>query len=525
MKKLAPLILLMICQLYVNAQIKREGTYVYVKNDQHQPINGFLWTNSGAFYKGQISFQTKMTETQPKDPKGNPTTGKPIKNYYIKGYSVQGQTFKPEEVFMYGSTEPRYVKDFMRKDRNGALVPSKQDHENFHPGHIIGSDGSKSEGFLAVRTGSSINDHVLFAETMDGPVSVFYQQPEEFHRPFNLKHVIQTINGNQVEHYPTIKGFSKADGMRKAESTTIKMSDGTELTGIAEFASKSWNYGMSVNQLLVFFDGSGLTQTFSPAFGSEIDLVIFGGEEFLAFDDGFYPKNKIMKKLTKSKKNDEQNFQPGYVMFSDGTREDYQIARARKANRGFYTLDQSGVFKAYYGTNKVKYFSQFIDGKEVRYRRIRDRYETWHQPEEDFSYCVNPYPTHVRKGLTKFVQGVTAATVEVVTDELIEASAKQAIKQGGNVRDVMNQAVEMDEGISVNYSDTEGGIYFDEYIIFKKGAPASIVYTKNMDTYISNVVTNCNNFTSLDKKDIKRLGNIDKLDETISFLNANGCAN
>lgn len=525
MKRIIPLIIpILLLSFICNAQIKREGTWVHVKNDQHQPINGFLWTKSGAFYKGTVSFVTKVTETQPTDSKGNKTNGTPTKSYYISGYTIHGQTFKPEEVFMYGSTDERFVQDFMDKDKHGALVPRKKDHENFHAGYIIGSDGSRSDGFVAVRYSSYITDHVLFCKTLESPVSVFYQQPEEFHRPYNLKHVIQTINGKQVEHYPTVKGFAMADGMPKASSGELYLSDGTSLKGRVELSGKSWDYGMSFNELLIYNDGTNLTQTFSPAFGSDIDGVSIDGEEYIAFDNGFYPKDKLMKKLGKSKKDDEKNFQPGYVAFSDGTRQQVQIARARRANRGFYTLDDQGRFRAYYGTKTVDYFTQNIDDREVRYKRIRNRYEVWHQPDQMFSYAVNPYPTHVRKGLTKFVQGVTEATVETVTDELIEAGAKRQIRSGANVMDVAQNAIELDEGLSVDFSDTEGGIYFDEYIIFKKGGPSSIIYTKNIDTYISSIITKCDNFTALDSKEIKRLGNIDKLDETITFLNQNGCA-
>lgn len=514
--------------LYSNnsfSQIKREGTWVYVKNDQHQPINGFVWAKNGAFFKGQISFVTKVTETYPKDRNGNRTSSKPVKKYYIKGYTIAGQTFKPEDVFMYGTTDKRYVKDFMKKNKSGALVPSKNAHENFQKGYLIGSDGSRSDGYVAVVAGNFVTDHVLFCETLDSPVSVFYQRPEEFHRPYNLKHVVQEIDGKTVEHYPTVTGFGMAGNASNAEPAIITLYDGSTLQGKGSLEVKGWNYGMTVKQLLVFYDGKGLTQSFSPAFGSDIQSVKLGAEEYIAFDDGFYPKKKIIKKLTKSKKKDEKNFQPGYIAFKDGSRKELKIARARKANRGFYTLSDDGVFRAYYGDSNVKYFTQNIDGEEIRYRRIRDRYEVWHQPEEDFSYCLNPYPTHVRKGLTKFVAGVTSAAVETVTDELIQASAEKAIMEGGNVKDVVQQAIEMDEGLTVKYNpDTDGGIYFEEYIIFQKGKPgATVVYAKNMDSYITDVVTSCDNFTTLDKKQLRKLGDIDKLDETISFLNQNGC--
>lgn len=518
------LCVLMIFTLGSKAQIKIEGTWVYVKNDQHQPINGFLWTNSGAFYRGQVSFVTSVSETYPTDRNGNRTSQKPIKKYFIKGYTVEGQTFKPEEIFMYGTTDTRTVQDFMKKDKNGALVPSKNAHENFQKGYIIGSDGSRSEGYVAVISGNFVTDHVLFTETLDGSVSVFYQQPVEFHWPYNLKHIFQEIDGKIVEHYPTVNGFAMRGNMAKAETAEITMFDGSVLKGKGELAYKNWDYGMSYNQLLVFDPGSGPIQTFSPMLGSEIQSVKLGKEEYLAFDNGFYPSEKLIKKLTRSKKNDEKNFQPGYVMFKDGRSEELQIARARKANRGFYTLDDKGHFRAYYGDKNVQYFTQNFGGEEIRYKRVKNRYEVWHQPEGDFSYCINPYPTHVRKGLTKFVAGVTEATVEVVTDELIEAAANQAIREGGNVRDVVKNAMEMDEGLSVSYSDNDGGIYFDEYIIFQKGKPGgSVVYKKNMDGYITSIVTQCDNFTSLDKKDLSRLGDIDKLDETIRFLNANGC--
>lgn len=508
------------------SQIKREGTWVYVKNDQHQPINGFVWTKSGAFFKGQVSFVTKVSETYPKDKNGNRTTSKPVKKYYIRGYTVAGQTFKPEDVFMYGTTDQRFVKDFMRKSKNGALIPSKRAHENFHKGYIIGSDGSRSDGYVAVVAGNYVTDHVLFCETLDDPVSVFYQQPVEFHRPYNLKHIVQEIDGKTVEHFPTVTGFGMAGDMSKAEPAVITLYDGSTIEGKGSLEAKSWDYGMSFKQLLVFNDGKGLTESFSPAFGSDIQSVKLGKDEYIAFDNGFYPKEKLIKKLTKSKKKDEKNFQTGYIAFKDGSKKELRIARARKANRGFYTYNDDGVFRAYYGDSKVKYFTQNINGEEVRYRRIRDRYEVWHQPEADFSYCVNPYPTHVRKGLTKFVAGVTAAAVETVTDEIIEASARQAIKDGGNIKDVAQKAMEMDDGLTATYNPgSEGGIYFDEYLIFQKGKPGgSVVYTKNMDSYITNVVSKCDNFSSLDKKQLRKLGNIDKLDETIVFLNQNGCA-
>jgi hypothetical protein len=415
----------------------------------------------------------------------------------------------------------------MKKSKGGALVPSKKAHENFQEGYLIGSDRSRSDGYVAVRTGNFVTDHVLYCDSLNGPVSVFYQQPEEFHRPYNLNHIVQKIDGKTVEHFPTITGFGMAGDMTNADNTEITLADGSTLTGKGSLELKSWDYGMSYRQLLVFDDGKGLLSTYSPALGSDIQSVKLGKDEYLAFDNGFYPKKKLVKKLTRSKGKDEKNFHPGYIAFKDGSRQELRIARARKANRGFYTLNDDGVFRAYYGDARVRYFTQNIAGEELRYRRIRDRYEVWHQPEADFSYCLNPYPTTVRKGLTKFVAGVTSATVEVITDELIEAAANKAIREGENIKDVAQNAVEMDEGLTVTYNpDTDGGIYFDEYIIFQKGKPgASVVYAKNMDAYITDIITQCDNFTALEKKDIRQLGNIDKLDETISFLNENNCAN
>ena len=511
--------------LAISGQIKSAGTNVYVRSDQHQPINGFIWLNNGAFLKGKVEFVTKVSETYPTDSKGNKST-KPVKNFYIKGYSMNGQTFKPEDVFMYGTTDERFVKDFLKYDKKGAIKPSNTAHENFHKGYIIDSNGNKADGFIAVIASNYVVDHVLFAETMNGPVSVFYQQPQEFHRPYNLRHVVQEVDGAKIEHFPTVSGFAKRGDGKKYKSVSITLPDGTKLSGKGELGYKNWDYGMNYNQLLVFESSPNeLIQSFSPAVGTELHEVIVDGEEYLAFDNGFYPKAKIIKKLTKAKNNDEKNFQPGYIMFNDGTKKELRIARARKVNRGFYTLDGNGQFKAYYGDPKVAYFTQNIDGQEVRYRRIKKRYEVWHQPESDFSYCVNPYPTHIRKGLTKFVQGVTSAAVEIATDELIEAAAEKAIREGGNIRSVVDNAIEMDEGLTVDYSSTEGGIYHDEYIIFMKSGKAWIVYTKNIDEFISSVLTNCDNFSSIEKKNIRQLGNIDKLDETITYLNQNGCSN
>lgn len=514
------------------AQIRFAGTSVYVKSEQHQPIDGFLWLKTGTLIRGEIGFVTKKIVTEPKPPPDRPNStpvGKPTITYKIDGYKAKGQTYAPDEVFMYGAVKDRYVRDFLFYDKKGAIEPSKKDWENFHKGYIINARGEKAEGYVAIRTTGE--DHLLFASSLDGKVSVYYQQPYEFHHPYNLQRAVQVIDGTEVIYVPTLNSYTAVDKIKKPKEGYIVLTDGTKKTGLIEFSYRDYDYKMNYDQLCIFQENGDVqkSESFSPRIGIDLERIVIDGkkgpEEYLSFDKGYFPKDKLINVLMKDSKDEEKNFHPGYIVFMDGSKQTGQIARARIKEKGFYFMDGSGDLRAHIGDKKVNYIAQTIDGKETKYKRVVDRYVTWHHADSKVSYVSNPYPTHVRKGLSNFVGGMASAVAEEVTDAVIEGSAKKAIYDGNaDIMNTIETAVEMDAALDFSYNpSTDGGIYFEEYYILKDGKAKHLVYKKNMDSFVSSVLTGCDNFTTLDKGEINKLGNIGNLDETVVFLNEHGC--
>lgn len=527
--------LLLITISQVTAQVRMPGTGMNIVKDQYQPIDGFLWLKSGERLEGALSFATKVTEEQ-RETGNKSANGAPIyktvKLYSITEFRMNDVVYPPGQVMIYGDNQERIAADFVFRDKKGRPDPSKKEEENFNPGHIIDADGKKHNGYVAVRENGS---YLLFSEEPNGKVRVCLNLDEEAYRLFNVRYAVQQIDGEYIDWMRFDRGFRNMEKFKWSRGF-IDRGDGEKIYGKVSLQSKSYGYGMNAWSTAVFWDEADESIPELLGLNSDQSVEIVGvtgddDQEYLYFDNAFYPKEKLRRNILKNDNKDpEKNFHDGFIQFYDGKQLRGQIARAATKSKGFYYLGEQGEIRAFYGNRKVWYFSQTIDGMEKRFIRIREKYAEWLYFKYPISYFRNPYPTHVRKGLSNFVGGLTQGLTETITDELIEQSANKAAQKSfkknqdlGEVVEIAKSAQKLDEGFTFTYSSDEMGIYFEEYILLFNGQSPLVVYKKNINDLLVRLTKHCDNFMSMTKSDFRELDDIGKFDDTVMYLNEHKC--
>lgn len=499
--------------------VRYAGTLMqFDKKNQYLPIKGFLWLKNGEYITGDLSFKSHAEEV----PTGNTGPGGVPKTktvYYIDIFSINGNEYKYDQVAMYGSEGDRYVKDFCEYDKKGKLKKEKDDEMNFEPGFIMLNDSVKEEGFVAIR------GCVLFAKTLESKVQISYDLNYGFYQPYKIKHAFQNIDGKLIEYFPYYGNYIQAKS-EKWDPAYIITNDNKKINGVGEKKNKSIKYSSKGFTPLWFRPEGKYATTYYPGDIKGVGFID-GSEtkEYLAFDNAFYSKKGLLENVVTMKNNDEEtNFQEGSILFYDGTVLKGKIARVQyNKSSGFYFIDQNNELSAWYGDKNVKCFIQKINGVEKKFIRIGKEYTEWFFPDEKISYFRNPYPTHVREGLTNLVKFVAQEASKQVVKEVTEASVRKNIEKK-NLGKAIDAAVVGDNIYnSIDASQMEGNIYFKEYVILFQDQEPIVVYAKNIKSNVNAWLLSCPDMTKIEQKVINNMENIEYINETIKTLNANGC--
>ncbi len=243
----------------------------------------------------------------------------------------------------------------------------------------------------------------------------------------------------------------------------------------------------------------------------------------------------------------------GKIKFSDGTEAEGELAMmATGTQQEFYTqvrFKSSTGAATIYKAEMIESAIQQIDGKPVRYIKMK---EFLIQVEFDgamFAFYRNPYPTTVNKTATSLAKG--AANVGS------QAAVSEFEKGNGEVDSVINnlsleQLQEVDKELIKRYGGTEEKfneaapdwakkrraaiitrmvglqasksvvIYKREWILFNKKTNEKVVITKDQyKDLMEGYLMGCENYLTLDKKSQSTYKEFDNILKTLEFLE--GC--
>ncbi|SMD34693.1 hypothetical protein SAMN04488029_2142 [Reichenbachiella faecimaris] len=233
-----------------------------------------------------------------------------------------------------------------------------------------------------------------------------------------------------------------------------------------------------------------------------------------------------------------RNFNPGYVILSDGSKIEGKVAGRTKEphesqykNYGpvavKYANDKDEVTKYWANKKEVLYYVQSINGKETHYINLYDYFVEVGNPTGRFSYFVNPRPTHINESATNLSKNLAALAEEQATKLAASAAAKKSFEidqnkgtdaaVGNATIAAMNAATAVQDAIDVEGADDI--LYKEYFIVDNKNKTRSVVYKKNIDQVLNALLDGC----GLDEKIVEKTGSIKELTEVMGFLEENAC--
>lgn len=242
--------------------------------------------------------------------------------------------------------------------------------------------------------------------------------------------------------------------------------------------------------------------------------------------------------------------QKGSVIFTDGTTAEGEVAMmATGPQQEFYTqvrFKSSAGATVIYDAGKIESAIQQIDGKQVRYVKIK---ELLIQVEFDgavFAFYRNPYPTTVNKTATSLAKGVANVGSQAAVSEFekgngdvdsvinnlsleqLEAVDKELINRYGGTQEKFNETapdwakkrraaiITRIVGITASKSVV---IYKREWILLnKKTNDKAIVVKDSYKDLIEGYLMGCENYLTLDKKSQSTYKDFDNIFKTLEFL-------
>jgi|GEM_PF-3669638 len=269
-------------------------------------------------------------------------------------------------------------------------------------------------------------------------------------------------------------------------------------------------------------------------------LVKEAGQEktYLQVGDYYEDQDHFVESLKNSNSPDPfRNLRDGYLMMESDQKIVGKIAASPPST--IYFLGDDGIPVKYKANEKkLIYYVQEFKGVKYKFVGLQKRstllnnphiFQKIEAPWEKYSYYKNPYPTHIRKGMTNFAAGAATVASNEIQEEMAYHGAKEAarqeMKESGNAlnasreadrayRDIRNtQMIEVDE-------NPDGGIFFDEYVVFEnQGDDIFIIYQKNDEAELNKLLGRCKDFQTLPEKRRKRLTKVEFIKESVNYLN------
>lgn len=215
--------------------------------------------------------------------------------------------------------------------------------------------------------------------------------------------------------------------------------------------------------------------------------------------------NTFTDNVVKSSNNELKNLLPGYVLFNDGRK---YVGKIAQFKRDFIYVDEKNNYKLFdlEGLD-LNHIVQEIDGQKRAFTSMRQGVQAISASDpgmvfseifffdQKYSYYQNPKSTHRKDGLTSLGNAAGTSLSEKHT--------------GG--------FVEMGEG-------EDEGAFFEEFFILNNETKEQwVVYKKNDEEVMTNLLKGCDLFDLLGKSELKSLTSMKDLDTFTQYLNANNC--
>lgn len=351
------------------------------------------------------------------------------------------------------------------------------------------------------------------------------------------------LDGKFVDNASAIADFEKDKELHEG---VVVLTDGRKLEGRITFkrmVNVIKSYRLPIGVYFVPAGGVEPVVQYGP---DAIDYVeeVVGGQraKYIPIEGVLVKSEELLSSLESRKSKDEtKNLQKGYVVFSDGKKVQGRIAKEKTS---VYFVGEGNKIEKYNArTPGVTCFVQNINGADRKFIALEHGITAFEDrgfqyvevllPAGDYSYYRNPDPTHLKEGTTKLVKGVVNTVTDVgsmaLAKEVASAQVKEELKNSSNnlsavsaatvnAASSMGQTMQMTKDM-VQLSD-EGGIYHKEWVVVNnKTNEKVVVYKKNAEEEMKVLLAGCSKYVGLDKKDVKRLTNIDNLEEAVKFLN------
>lgn len=491
------------------------------------PRSGYVILRSGKKMEGMLSIKGSYDEVK-------------VVILLVEGKEIE---FKPLSLSEYGIYSQPLVNDSPEELYEWRSVGETNGHaiSNTKPrnGYVILASGVKLEGELQLKKVDGRLDEIrLKNDAGKGK----YELSEVNNYGLILTINELTDNGKK----------ERKDWALNFHSTTIYYEDGTDKKGFLAFQNSRMPNGFKPLENAHY---SGIYYT--PTFEGEISILKDQGIvkiekkandsllTYVPYGDGTFVIEVPGANTLAAKA-----MQKGSIKFADGTSTEGEVAMmATGAQAEFYTKvrfkSASGAANIY-DVNKIESVVQEIDGKPVRYVKIKDYLIQVEFDGAMFAFYRNPYPTTVNKTATTLAKGVA--------DVGSKAAVSEFEKGNGDVDSVINslsydQLAEVEKELVKRYGGTEEKfnevapdwaknrraavitrmvgkqasksvvIYKREWILMNKKTNEKVIITKDQyKDIIDGYLMGCENYIMLDKKAQGTYKEFENILTTLDFL-------
>lgn len=490
-----------------------------VRKHGYVPFDGFVWLKTGKKIDGNVKVISHTSNVT--DSKGAIQT-----LTYIDSFNVNDKSYVWTEIAFYGSSAEKTANDFCEFDKHNRIKLSKKDEENFQPGYIMMDENTKMEGLVAIRKNGEYG-YVLFARSMEDKVQVGHATRFDFYEPYRIKHVVQKIDGKEIEYLPVQNAYEQADDA-KYDPAYIITKEGKRIEGKGKFIKViEENKGVGSYRHysgFYFRPNNGYETYYLPKDVAFAGMSDDAPNQCTIFRNYFYNKPDLMKGFEKAP--------DGEIAFKNGEIAKGKVIAIKSDFRnidGFYFMEKEGnYFKDYFSDPEVMFYSIMDEGKERKFLRVKGIYAEWFYSDKKVSYLQNPYPTHNRNGLDNVLKGTVSAVGSIAqqnSNVALEKTIKKGVNEGFNDETKRQMETWASASAAINQSvealnQTDGIFFFNEYYMLINNRPPLIVYKKNMKETMEGLFKDCPALRNLKSN---TLNDVDDIDEVVKFMNESGC--
>ena len=318
---------------------------------------------------------------------------------------------------------------------------------------------------------------------------------------------------------------------------TVQLADGTLFEGKVGL-EKDQNAIASYRSIIGVYiipNGNGLPFVYDAK--SKIDKAMVGGKTYIPINNKFIDYDNVMEGLTSAEVEDPlSRLQPGYVSLIDGTKLKGRIA---SRTRSIWVELENGKLSKYGSTDEdLDYYVQRLNGKDLKFVPMLGR-DKWGRTDHFFieiqshdqRYALyrNPYPTHVKKMLTRTISYAANKAMQEGREKFNEAAVRQAASstydKTGDVEASIKAARDTYAVIPPDMlrvrAGKDEGIFFQEYVIMdNRDQTKHLVYPKNDRDVLTGLLQECPGYHDLPRREKARLTRFSAINASVEYLNA-----